>query len=528
MHQLYESRSYSFKKQAFTYQVQKVLSLGKSNTRLQFCLTVLSALLVYSMYIHQSVQEHFVKLRYSQDFVSWDLPYHYEFVASIHHRPFARLYSFHHRFFDATLGFPREGPEATTWGCYSANIESIKSHSECYQWKSDLSFLQEVRLTNQNIKDCEKKALDFGKKIFTTSLLKERRDKNGIFKTPHGGTAILAPGELCKKFDVNDDSTGLWKNLSESTRICGIWYQVLPKLRILCWSFYGQTFCSDGSHKAINNFLLEQLLIISSQFGDIPVLIAGDFQNDPSELDAFVNARRHGWYDPLTDCSSGQHERPITFSRTSNFVNPETGFSSIDGILMNEISFQALQDIRVCHESGTPHAPIFASFVWPRVFMKGTVLIKPASLDLSGLPINNDQIDKDKIQETALSLWNPEKELHFLAADDETAWSIVNDFAVDTLLAAGAKFNKGLHERGKTPKFKTRICCPGQDQSGNALTAKSARLSKVHRLITELKHRLSRVGSTTNDFLITWNLQQQVASQKKITQLSMVGCQLTL
>ena len=436
----------------------------------------------------------------------------HEIFDDTQHCQFARMYRIHNSQFDKTRGFPGEGPQSKNWCCYSANIESLSSHSDCHQWNSDLAFLQEVRLSSKNIKECEKKVADFGKKIFTGPLLKERRDKNGTFKTPHGGTAFLAPNELCKKFDEKDDTTGVWKSLKESTRITAVWYQVLPKLRILCWSFYGQTYCVDGSHKVVNNHLLEQVLLISSQFGDIPVLIGGDFQSDPSELESFVSARRHGWYDPLVDVSTGQHERPITFSRTSNFINPTTGFSSIDGILLNEISFQALQEIKVCHEFGTPRAPIFASFNWPKVFLKGTVLVKPASFDLTGLPIVNDRIDHDKIQEAAIKVCNPEKEIALLTADDETAWSTINDCAVDTLLSVGAKFNKGLHERGKAPKFRTKVCCPGQDQSGNALTAKSARLSKIYRMISELRLRLSRVGTTTNDFLITWNLQQKVAS----------------
>ena len=428
------------------------------------------------------------------------------------HRQFFRKYSIPCSHFDSTKGYPGEGPTSPVWSCHCANIESLQAHSECNQWNSDLSFLQEVRLAKHNIKECESRAAECGKKIFTSSLLRERKDKNGIFKTPHGGTAFLGPSELCKKFDVNDDSTGLWKNICDSTRITGIWYQVLPKLRILCWSFYGQTYCADGSHKAVNDHLLEQIFEISSQFGDIPVLVAGDFQSDPNELDSFTNARRFGWCDPLTTVRNGEHERPITFSRTSNFENPTYGFSSIDGILMNDISFQALQEIRVCHEVGTPHAPIYATFVWPRVFVQGTVLVKPASFDLTNLPLVDGKLDECKIQDIAKNLWTPQKEAHFSTVDDEEAWSLVNRFAIEVLLRSGARFNKGLQQRGQTPQFRTKACCPGQDQQGNALSNQSARLCKIYRCVSELRHRLVRSGTTTHDFMITWNLQQKVAN----------------
>lgn len=136
---------------------------------------------------------------------------------------------------------------------------------------------QETRLTAVNIQECQRRAKECNKAIFAGTLLQEKRDKNGVFKTPHGGTAIVANDSLCRPFVEADDATGIWATLAKQTRITGVWYQVLPRLRVLCWSFYGHTQNNDGSYKTLNDHFVEQLLLISAQFGDIPVILGGIF-----------------------------------------------------------------------------------------------------------------------------------------------------------------------------------------------------------------------------------------------------------
>ena len=413
--------------------------------------------------------------------------------------------------FDSSLGFPGEGPECKQWCCSSANIESIHSHPDCLEWPVDLTMLQETRLTSINIQECQKRAQEHGKNVFVGALLQEKPDKNGLFKSPHGGTAILASGSLCRPFIEADDSTGIWTSLKKQTRISGVWCQVLPKLRVLCWSIYGYTQNADGSYRTLNDFLLQQIFLISSQFGDIPVIVGGDFQCDPNELDAFVSAKIYGWVDPVMSFDQvGGYQRPLTYSRSSNFVNPSECFSSIDGILMNEVAFGALQSIHVDHQCGRPHAPIHATFEWHRVFLKGTVLVKPPPFDLSTIKRKDNAIDVNHLQDLAVTNWSPDLEASFMHGDDNQAWSIVNKFAQDIFVKAGAKLPTSEAQRGQLPVFRQKTVCPGQDAKGNALTSLSAKLSKIYNLVTELRHRKNRQGTTTGDFLNTWNLQNKV------------------
>lgn len=404
--------------------------------------------------------------------------------------------------FDQTLGFPGEGP----WSLMSANIDAFHSHPDCAQWDADVIALQETRLSCNNITDARHKSLEFNKDIFFGKLLTDKKNIKGVFKVPHGGTAFLAPSVSTRNFHQDDDVTGTWTKLQNTTRVSAIWHQVMPKLRVLVFSFYGQASLAHDAHLAINQNLLTDIFLVASQFGSVPIIIAGDFQSDPDCYQAIADAKALGfWYDPLVECNdSGEFSRPITFSRGGNFKNPTEHFSSIDGILMNDVALSALSDIRVCFEHGKQHAPIKAVFQWPRIFQKGNTLVKPAAFDLTEIPKYGD------LNLVANQIWNDKYSTKFENADDETAWGIVNSLAIDTLKTSGAKFGRGPKQRGGKLIFKQVVSCPGQSKFGNATSKLSCYLSKTFQLVTELRHRLLRHAVKYADFVNTWNLQQKV------------------
>lgn len=218
--------------------------------------------------------------------------------------------------FDASLGFPGEGP----WSLTSANIDSFQSHPDCVQWDSDVIAIQESRLAKSNITDARHKALEYGKDIFYGNLLNEKKDKNGFFKVPHGGTACLASPACTRNFVAEDDVTGIWPKLQATCRISATWHQVLPKLRVLVFCFYGQASLAHDAHLPINQQWLEDIFLVAAQFGSIPILIAGDFQSDPDCYQAIVDAKALGfWFDPLVEANEqGEFSRPITFSQGGN------------------------------------------------------------------------------------------------------------------------------------------------------------------------------------------------------------------
>ncbi len=229
--------------------------------------------------------------------------------------------------------------------------------------------MQETRLTNLNFNANLATVKQFGKYIFSGSLLKEKADKNGVFKSPHGGCAILASNATTRTFEAKDDETGLWDAPHRSTRVCAVWHQISKNAKVLCITLYGHAGVNENNNLEINDSIIDNILTLCSQFGEIPIIFSGDFQADPDQYQSIVRAKQTGlWYDPLVTCDhDGTSHRPITYSRNSNFVNPTEYFSSIDTMLVNKVALVALKQMRVCHEYSRPHAPIEAIFEWNKL-----------------------------------------------------------------------------------------------------------------------------------------------------------------
>ena len=416
--------------------------------------------------------------------------------------------------FDSTLGFPGEGPsiEPTSWKCISANIDSIQSNIDYQSWDHDVCFLQETRLTNLNFNANLHTVKQFGKHIFSGDLLNEKADKNGIYKSPHGGCAILAPQATTRAFDSKDDTTGLWNALHRSTRVCAVWHQIAKNVRALCITLYGHSGVNENNNLEINDNIIDNIFTLCSQFGDIPIIFSGDFQADPDQYQSVVRAKQTGlWFDPLVSCDSdGTTHRPITYSRNSNFLNPTEYFSSIDAMMVNSVALAALKLMRVCHECCRPHAPIEAIFEWDKLYQTGFVLKKPAAFDFASIAKVGEKIDHELLQQTAENIWQTKYATRFSASTDEKAWKYINNLGKETLIAAGAKFGYGPKTRGHDPVFEKKKVFPGQTLEGSVCTNKSAKLAKVNKLVTELRFRYQRESFKTEDSINTYNLQNRV------------------
>ena len=265
-------------------------------------------------------------------------------------------YCYHFSFdFDDSLGFPGEGPGAC-WTLCSANVDAVQTHPDCLTWNFDAvaALWQETRINQVNHQQVCFELNKINKTLCHGGLLIPKKTKANTFVTPHGGVALVGSKGFIRSFAAEDDATGLWNDLSSSFRITAARFQVLPKTRALIVSFYGETSKHDNSHLRVNHFMLDRLFAVTSQFGNIPIIICGDFQADPDSYATVTSAKQHGgWCDPL--CSYDQHGnpvRPITFSRNAVFSNPTEYFSSIDAILLNQTATVALASIEVDLQSG--------------------------------------------------------------------------------------------------------------------------------------------------------------------------------
>ena len=424
--------------------------------------------------------------------------------------------------FDQTLGFPGEGPAPTlcsNWSCLTANIDSIATHPHVYEWDDSLILLQETRVAETNLPQVLEKASIRNNTFVTSKFLTHTRQRNGVHRIPHGGTGIIASRDCIVPFSEKDDITGLWSDIKNTTRVSAAWIQVTRKVKLLAFSFYGFPLVTadfDSIHKT-NDEILQKILEIASQFGDIPILIGGDFQDEPFTYEAVKKASFAGWTDPLYSIADDSEQcRPITFSRSGLFDDVNEQISSIDGLLLNCVASAALTHIELLTGDARQHAPIRAFFAWQKIFSKGSEIVRPAAFDFSKMQTTDGKPDLQKLQQIGLELWCDKYQDITQVEDDEDAWKAINQYGIDILKTSGAVFLKGPPTRGTKPIFRQKVVCPGQTPDGSAINSSSSWYSKTHSIIAELRLRLQRPSKKTSDMLITFRLQQKVADRIKL------------
>ena len=220
--------------------------------------------------------------------------------------------------FDATKGYPGEGPPPKTCTLLSYFVGSLKTNAVWKTAEETILRLQEARIGRNNTRTSANMVQTTGRKLFAGEKLPGILSDKGFSRTPHGGTAILAPDETSKPFTCEEDSTGLYAQVFATKRANAVWIQVLPKVRLLLFCFYGQS----GAAFDYNTEILDKIFLISAQSGDIPVAIAGDFQTLPQHYKPVYRSITFcGWRDPLlTTDENGDWHRPVTFSRDGSFA----------------------------------------------------------------------------------------------------------------------------------------------------------------------------------------------------------------
>ena len=352
-----------------------------------------------------------------------------------------------HREFDSTLGFPGEGPDPPTrMKCVSSNIGSLQTNPSWKTWDADVICLQETRVGKNNHRNAKKLFQTVGFTSCLGDLLPGKWHAKGSTQTPCGGTAIAGGSSYIRPFAQEEDQTGLYKQLFGAKRVVAAWIQVTCHKHALFLSVYATTGASnDARIHAENNTLFDMILTFVAQFGQVPVIIAGDFQALPSSYPILAHAFNfQSWFDPITttDCE-GHLVRPLTFSQDGAFSGPNDGCSSIDAVLLNSIAFNALHDARVLEHFGRQRRPIQITFEWPSIEQHGFILFKTAPFVLDHVS------EKDRSNEEP-PLWAAtfRDAFHQSESSDEK-WSIVNDFLQKSLLSRGAVWGNGPQQRAR-------------------------------------------------------------------------------
>ena len=256
----------------------------------------------------------------------------------------------------------------------------------------------------------------------------------GSTKTPCGGCAVIGGSPYIRSFDSKEDHTGLYAQLYATRRFTAAWVQVTHNKFALVMSVYAQTGAScDARIHEENDALFNKIFTFVTQFGQIPIILAADFQAAPNSYQSIASVLAfHSWADPIsTTDSDGALVRPITFSQDGTFASSQDGCSSIDGILLNSVAFAALTDACVLEHFGRQHRPIQVKFSWPSLEQKGFILYKTAPLLL-------DEISQPVDCNHAITKWSSAFENTYNHADSlDEKWQIVNSFLQQSLLDRG-------------------------------------------------------------------------------------------
>lgn len=378
---------------------------------------------------------------------------------------FSSVFSRHFRDFDATLGFPGEGPQAdTSWKLICANIGSLNTNVHWRSWQAQTICLQETRIGKNGIRTATKTVASQNLQLFHGKPLPGLLSTHGVKRTPHGGVAILTAPDHGKDFDPQHDASGLYPKIFASKRAHAVWVQVSRHLRILVINVYCKTGASqDRVVQENNNLLLQDLFTFACQFGSIPVVIAGDFQLPPLEYEAVSQAVNfHQWNDTLAISEDPGLFRPLTFSADGSFTGPGDGCSSIDGVLTNAAASAALVRAEVLPLLKVQHRPLCVTFQWTNIWQRGFTLHKTAPLNLNDL---HQHVEQDFSEDLVA-------ECHGLSIED--CWQKANCVAIDSLLDKGASWGPGPQTRGKPVLVRSKSICPGQNPNGCATTKRSS------------------------------------------------------
>ena len=392
--------------------------------------------------------------------------------------------------FDSTLGFPGEGPaETSCWSLATVNVGSLKTSTSWKACQSSAVCAQETRVGKNGFQHASKLVQQEGLHLFHGELLPGLLSSHGVTRTPHGGVAILAPRELSVELQPGEDATGLYAKLRKTKRVQACWIQVMKHLRVLVFSVYCKTAASADKHVLdFNDALLSDVFAIASQWGDVPIIVAGDFQLPPIQYPIVAHATSFmHWNDSLQFSSSEDSARPLTFSMDGNFTGYGDGCSSIDGILTNSVATAALSSVEVLPMFRVQHRPVKATFNWGTIWQCGFKLFKPAPF----------------VFPPGFAPQESTPELDFPCHEDiDSKWHFANRVCINTLLDQGASWGPGFRERGTAVRTRPKQICPGQAHNGAATTQRASWLSNALRGLLEMQaFHTQDIQSSTRRFI---------------------------
>ena len=149
-------------------------------------------------------------------------------------------------------------------------------------------------MAESNFAESQRKAALCHFQLYCSQPLQKVRASTGAYRIPSGGTATFGRREFTQLFDDHADHSGQWPVLRSTTRVTATWHQVADSVKLLGFNFYAiANAASERSKFVRNNELLSTIFAVAAKFGDVPTVVAGDFQKEPGMYPAVQLALDH-------------------------------------------------------------------------------------------------------------------------------------------------------------------------------------------------------------------------------------------
>ena len=145
--------------------------------------------------------------------------------------------------------------------------------------------------------------------------------------------------------------------------------------------FYGWAGARQGAQpaKERNEAGIRQIFARAAALGDLPVIVAGDFNDDAATSQALADALQSGdFHDAAQVVAAREGKEP-----EATHVRVGQQPSRIDQVYVTSTALAALRDVKVLQEEDFPdHRPVQVDFDWARVNQTYRVVKQPKPLPM--------------------------------------------------------------------------------------------------------------------------------------------------
>ena len=180
---------------------------------------------------------------------------------------------------------------------------------------------------------------------------------NSAWNVAAGGVAVLARRGLpLRLVPPHDDAERM---LWETGRWC---HATIPygsgRHLLHLMSVYGYTGSGKPDENRRNDDLLRDVLAVASTLGDVPIVVAGDFNTQPDHSAILLAAYATGkWHDVAASVAAAAGVTPA--ATCYNRSDRSNGGTRIDYVLANSVAFTAVENLTLVQDSGVPtHLPL--------------------------------------------------------------------------------------------------------------------------------------------------------------------------